>query len=160
LEAAKYNEMDLHLRDGERMKFAQPRGGTNPITAQTIPPDDVICEIINSNQAFIPIATGPFGGFGSLFCHFIDNINTLPIPSFPVDRPNAARAAKVATNHRTPYKVFGKADEKWKATNPSKCFNGSYLSQLPSTWANQKLELATITHLANHINNSLTKLIF
>jgi hypothetical protein len=39
------------------MKFAQPRGGTNPITAQTIPPDDVIDEIIQSNQeVFIPIA--------------------------------------------------------------------------------------------------------
>jgi hypothetical protein len=35
------------------MKFARPRGGTNPITARTNPPDDVIGEIIHSNQAFI-----------------------------------------------------------------------------------------------------------
>jgi hypothetical protein len=159
-EAAQYNEMDLRLRDGERMKFARPRGGTNPITARTVPPDDVIGEIINSNQAFIPIAVGPFGGFGSLFCRFIDDVNTLPLPTLPTDRPNAARAAKIATNHRTPYNVFGKADQKWKATHPYKCFDGSYLSQLPSTWAQQKLGLAAITHLANHINNSLTKLTF
>jgi hypothetical protein len=154
--------MDLRLRDGdgERMKFARSRGGTNPITARTVPPDDVIGEIISSNQAFIPIAVGPFGGFGSLFCCFIDDVNTLPLPTFPVNRPNALRAAKLATNYRTPYNVFGKADQKWKATSPSKCFNGSYLSQLPSTWANQKLGLATSTHLANHINNSLTKLTF
>jgi hypothetical protein len=39
-------------------------------------------------------------------------------------------------------------------------FDGSYLAQLPSTWANQKLGLATTTHLASHINNSLTKLTF
>jgi hypothetical protein len=78
----------------------------------------------------------------------------------PTDRPNAARAAKLATNYRTPYNVFGKADKKWKATNPSKCFDGLYLSQLPSTWANQKLGLATSTHLANHTNNSLTELTF
>jgi hypothetical protein len=52
-EAAKYNEMDLRLRVGEGMKFARPREGTNPITACTIPPDDVMGEIIQSNQAFI-----------------------------------------------------------------------------------------------------------
>jgi hypothetical protein len=146
--------MDLRLRDGERMKFAGPRGGTNPITARTVPPDDVIGEIINSNQAFIPIAVGPFGGFGSLFCRFIDDVNTLLLPTFPTNRPNAARAAKFATNYRTFYNVFGKAGEKWKAMNPSKCFDGSYLSQFPSTWANQKLGLATSTHLANHVDNS------
>ena len=94
--------MYLCLRDGERMKCARPRGGTNPVTARTVPPDDVIGEIINSDQAFIPIAIGSFEGFGSLFCRFIDDVNTLPLPTFPVDRPNAARAAKVATNHRTP----------------------------------------------------------
>jgi hypothetical protein len=159
-EAAKYNEMDLRLRDGERMKFAHPRGGTNPITAHTIPPDDVIGEIIHSNQAFIPIAVGPFGGFGSLFYRFIDDVNTLLLPSFPTDRPNAMRAAKLATNHRTLYIVFGKADQKWKATNPSRWFDGSYLAQLTSMRANQKLGLATTTHLSNHINNSLTKLTF
>jgi hypothetical protein len=125
-----------------------------------VPPDDVIGEIINSNQAFIPIAVGPFGGFGSLFCRFIDDVNTLPLPTFPLDQPNAARAAKIATNHQTPYNVFRKADQKWKATHPYKCFDGSYLSQLPSTWAQQKLGLAAITHLANHVNNSLTKLTF
>jgi hypothetical protein len=52
------------------------------------------------------------------------------------------------------------ADQKWKATNPSRCFDGSYLDQLPSMWANQNLGIATTTHLSNHINNSLTKLTF
>ena len=32
------------------------------------------------------------------------------------------------------------------------------MSQSPSTWANQHLGLATVTHLANHINTSLTKI--
>ena len=32
------------------------------------------------------------------------------------------------------------------------------MSQSPSTWANQRLGLATVTHLANHINTSLTKI--
>jgi hypothetical protein len=65
--------------------FEPRRGGTNPVTARTVPPYDVIGKVINSNQAFIPIAiVRPFGGFGSLFCHFIDDVNTLPSPTFPV----------------------------------------------------------------------------
>jgi hypothetical protein len=115
------------------MKFARPRGGTNPITARTIPPDEVIREIIHTNQAFIPIAVGPLGGFGSIFRRFIEDSKILPLPTFPADIPNAARAAKLATNHRMPYNIFGKADQKWKATNPSHCFDGSYLAQLSST---------------------------
>jgi hypothetical protein len=102
-EAAKYNEMDLHSREGERMKFARPQGGTNPITDRTILPDDVIGEIIQSNQAFIPIAVGPFGGFRSLFCHFIDDVNTLPLPSFPTDRPNTRYSSSYQTCNTPPY---------------------------------------------------------
>ena len=159
-EAAQYNECDLRLRDGEKMKFARPRGGTNPITNKTISPDDVIGEIIQSNHAFIPIAVGPFGEFGSLFRRFIENHNTLPLPQFAKDRPNAAKAASIATNFRTPYDVLGKADQKWKAKFTDKLFDGTYHASLPSTWANQKLGLATVTHLANHINTSLTRLTF
>jgi hypothetical protein len=111
-EAAKYNKMELRLGDGERMKFVRPRGGTNPITACTIRLDKVIGKIIRFNQVFIPIAVGPFGGFGSLFRRFIEDYNILPLPNFPADRPNTTRAAKIATNHRTPYNVFGKADSR------------------------------------------------
>jgi hypothetical protein len=32
------------------------------------------------------------------------------------------------------------------------------MSQSPSTWANQQLGLATVKHLANHINTSLTEI--
>jgi hypothetical protein len=157
-EAAQYNEYELRLRDGEKMKFARPRGGTNPITNKTITPDDVIGEIIQANHAFIPIAVGPFGEFGSLFRRFLENYNTLPLPQFAHDRPNAMKAAKIATNFRTPYNVLGKADQKWKAKFSDTLFDGSYHAGLPSTWANQKLGLATVTHLSNHINTSLTRL--
>jgi hypothetical protein len=157
-EAAKYNENELRLRDGERMKFARPRGGTNPITNRTVTPDEIIGEIIHANHAFIPIAVGPFGEFGSLFRRFIENHNILPLPQFPNDRPNATKAAKIATNFRTPYNILGKADDKWKINHPNTLFDGSYHAGLPSIWANQKLGLATVTHLSNHINTSLTRL--
>jgi hypothetical protein len=108
----------------------------------------------------LSIAVGPFGEFGSLFRRFLENYNynALPLPQFAHDRPNAMKAAKIATNFRTPYNVLGKANQKWKAKFANKLFDGSYRARLPSTWANQKIGLATVTHLSNHINTSLTRL--
>jgi hypothetical protein len=71
---------------------------------------------------------------------------------------NATQAAALAVTNRTPYNVLGKADTIWKESHGSKLFDESYMSQSPSTWANQRLGLVTVTHLANHINTSLTKI--
>jgi hypothetical protein len=49
------------------MKFARRTAGTNPITNKTLSADEVIGEIIDTNNVFIPIAVGPLGEFGSLF---------------------------------------------------------------------------------------------
>jgi hypothetical protein len=49
-EVAQYNETDLRLRDGEKMKFARRIGGTNPITRRTLTADGVIGEILDSNN--------------------------------------------------------------------------------------------------------------
>jgi hypothetical protein len=46
-------------------------------------------EIIESNNAFIPIAVGPHGKFGTLFRRFIEGTDPIPITSFPPNRPNA-----------------------------------------------------------------------
>jgi hypothetical protein len=85
-------------------------GGTNPITNKTLSADEVIGEILDTNNVFIPIAVGPFGEFGSLFHRFIKTHKTLPLPTFSQDRPNATRAAALAVTNRTPYNVLGKAD--------------------------------------------------
>jgi hypothetical protein len=53
--------------------------------------------------------------------------------------------------------VFGTADRIWKESQGNKLFDGSYMSQSPGIWANQRLGLATVTHLANHINTSLIR---
>ncbi|KAL3770792.1 hypothetical protein ACHAWO_005713 [Cyclotella atomus] len=124
---------------------------------RTLSADEVIGEILDANNVFVPIAVGPFGEFGSLFRWFIERHRVLPLPTFSTDQPNATRAAERAITNRTPYDVFGKADLIWKDTHRHKLFDGSYLSQQPSIWANQRLGLATSTHLANHINTSLTK---
>jgi hypothetical protein len=120
--------------------------------------DEVIGEILDNNNVFIPIAVGPFGELGTLFRWFIENCKVLPLPTFSQDRPNATSAAEQATTHRMPYDVLTKADKAWRKTHGHALFDGSYLSQSPSVWANQRISLATITHLANHINTSLTKM--
>lgn len=157
-EAATYTESDLRLRDGEKCKFARRTGGTNHLTHRTLSADDVIGEIIESNNAFIPIAVGPHGEFGTLFRRFIEGTDPIPISSFPPNRPNAKLAAEIATNARTPFDIFGRADKQWKHNNSDKLFGGSYLAPLPSTWANQKLGLTCQTHLSNHIRASLTRI--
>jgi hypothetical protein len=88
----------------------------------------------------------------------IESHKIFPLPTFSLDRPNATRAAALAVTNRTPYNVLGKADTIWKESHGTKLFDGSYMSQSPSTWAYQRLGLATVTHLANHINTSLTKI--
>ena len=155
-EAATHTISDLRLRDGEKMKFARRTGGTNKLTNRTISADDVIGEILSSNNVFIPIAVGPFGELGSMFRRFIDNVSTLPLPSFPSNRPHALRAARLATDCRTPYNLFAKSDYIWKRDHNG-FFDGSYLSNSPGTWANQKLGLALCSNLANHINTSLSR---
>jgi hypothetical protein len=64
-EVAQYNETDLLLRDGEKMKFARRLGGTNPITKLTLIADEVIGKILDSNNVFIPIAVGPLDELGT-----------------------------------------------------------------------------------------------
>lgn len=155
-EAATFNESDLRLRDGEKKKFARRTGGTNDITNRTLTADEVIGEILSGNNVFIPVAIGPFGELGSLFRRFIENCTTLPLPNFSASRPHAHRAAKLAIHCRTPSGVFDKADRMWKHNN-NLLFDGSYLSNTPGNWANQKLGLALVTHLSNHINTSMTK---
>jgi hypothetical protein len=100
-EAAQYNESDRCLRDAKKLKFARRTGGTNPITRHTLTADEVIGEVLDCNNAFIPIAVGSFGELGSLFRSFIKNHKALPLLLFSPDRTNAARAAARATVHRT-----------------------------------------------------------
>jgi hypothetical protein len=84
-EAVQYNETDLPLRYGKKMKFARRMGGTNPITNKTLLADEVIGEILDTNNVFIPIAVGPFGEFSSLFHRFIESHKILPLPTLNPD---------------------------------------------------------------------------
>jgi hypothetical protein len=84
----------LYLRDGEKEKFARRNGGTNKLTRRTLSADEVMGEIIDDNNSFIPIAVGPNGEFGSLFRHFLHSSNPLPLPTFHADRPNALSICK------------------------------------------------------------------
>ena len=160
LEAAQYTECDLRLRDGERMKFVRRTGGTNEITNKSLSADQVIGEIIDDNNTFIPVAIGPFGEIGSLFRRFLTNTSALPPPTIPPDRPNAIRAATLANHHKTPHDVLGKATRIWQKQHSDTMYDGNYMAPSPYTWAMQQLGLTVTTHICNHINASLTKLTY
>jgi hypothetical protein len=54
LEAAQFMEMDLCLRDREKIKFARQAGGTNTLTNCTLSVDGVIGEFIDNKTASSP----------------------------------------------------------------------------------------------------------
>ena len=62
-----------HLSDliEKKKKFERPRGGTNNVTRVTLTGDQAIGQMIDSNQAPIPIAVGPFGELGEIFMRFL-----------------------------------------------------------------------------------------
>ena len=141
-----------------RMKFVRSRGNTNETTKQTMTADQIIGNIIDSNNAFIPIAVGPHGEIGSLFRRFLTGRRALPLPNFSEDRPNAKRAADTAISTKTPYDILGKANKIWRNSNGDRPFGGTYLSSTPQIWADQHLGLAIQSNLATHIKKSLTKM--
>ena len=157
---ATYNETDLRLRVGERKKFERNRGGTNVLTKHTLTPDEVIGEILDANYSFLPIAVGPHGEIGSLFNRFLHGGNTLPLPNFNKDRPNAERAAKRCISTSTPWGILDKADKQWKRAHGDRLFGANYLTPLPSSWADQQLGLTFITHISNHIRGGTTPSLF
>eukprot|EP00956_Cyclotella_meneghiniana_P023406 scaffold45589_cov100-Cyclotella_meneghiniana.AAC.2 len=105
------------MRVGKRKKFERNRGGTNVLTKRTLTPDEVIGEILDANYSFIPIA---------LFNYFLHGGNTLPLPTFNKDRPNAKRAAKRCISTSTPWGILDKADKQWKHAHGDRLFRANY----------------------------------
>jgi hypothetical protein len=138
----------LRLRKGESDKFARRTGGTNKVSKRTLSADQVI----------VPVAIGPFGEIGDVFMRFWDrSANPTPLV-FSKERPSAAESAKRAVSIDTPWNLLGKADNCWREEKGKTPFDGSYLSPLPSCWANQQLGLVCCSQLANHINASFNHL--
>jgi hypothetical protein len=101
------------------MKFACPRGGTNPITNKTITPDDVIGEIIQLQ------ATKP--SYQSQSAHLESSVAYSGALSKTTTHSHSRNLQKFdLTALRTPYNILGKEDQKWKAKFPDKLFDGSY----------------------------------
>ena len=58
----------------------------------------------------------------------------------------------------TPYNTSSSHLSRWKSEHGNSFFDGSYLTNLPSTWAKQQLGIVCSTQLANHINTSFNHL--
>ena len=81
-------------------------GGTNEIILKTLSVDEVIGEMNDANYSFIPIAIGPHGKIGSIFQHFWDGSNPLPLPPIRKDRPEIKRVAQQAVLMQTPWNIL------------------------------------------------------
>ena len=53
---AQYNNLNLQLEEGEQNKFQRSRGGTDPLTKESLSGDQIIGEIIDNNMALLPMA--------------------------------------------------------------------------------------------------------
>jgi hypothetical protein len=116
-------------------------------------------EVMDANYSFIPVAIGPFGEIGDVFMRFWDgSVNPAPL-AFPKEHHNATEASKRAVSIDTPWNLLGKTDDRWREEKGKTLFDGSYLSPLPSIWANQQLGLVVCCfQLANQINTSFNHL--
>ena len=149
------DEPSARLRDlGEKKKFERPRGGTNNVTGVTLTGDEAIGQIIDQNQALIPIAIGPFGEIGDLFKRFLYGTAPKSLPIISNSKPNAQRALDLAISNKIPSNVLGRAKDVWSHREHLEFFDGSYLASNPQTWAEQQLGLACVTQLGQHILRS------
>eukprot|EP00956_Cyclotella_meneghiniana_P040012 scaffold184797_cov22-Cyclotella_meneghiniana.AAC.2 len=159
-EAAKYNETDLPLRVGERKKFERIRGGTNILTKRTLTPDtwspdEVSGEIPDANYSFMPIAIGPHREIGSLFKRFLYRGNTLPLPHFSTDQPNAMppRLPNDASQHQPHVECSIELKKYSKHAHGDKLLGGNYLA--PSQAHGQTNNLASPSLLVFPTTSSL-----
>eukprot|EP00956_Cyclotella_meneghiniana_P001063 scaffold1261_cov50-Cyclotella_meneghiniana.AAC.4 len=151
------DEPSALLRDlGEKKKFESPRGGINNVTGVTLTGDQAIGQIININQALIPIAIGPFGEIGELFMRFLYLYGTAPrsLPKISSSKPNTQRALDLAISNKVPSNILGRAKDVWSHIEHLEFFDGSYLAGNPQIWAEQQLGLACVTQLGRHILRS------
>ena len=89
----------------EKTKFERPRGGTNSITGVTLTGDQALGQILDSNQALIPIAIGPFGELGQIFMRFLYGTPPKSLPKISASKPNAQRALNLATSIKVPSNI-------------------------------------------------------
>eukprot|EP00956_Cyclotella_meneghiniana_P029344 scaffold70739_cov45-Cyclotella_meneghiniana.AAC.3 len=152
------DEPSVRLRNlGEKKKFERPRGGTNNVTGVTLTGDQAIGQIIDSNQALIPIAIGPFGEIGEIFMRFQYGTAPRSLPKISSSKPNAQRALHLATSNKVPSNILRRAKDVWSHRVHLEFFDGSYLAGNPQTGAEQQLGLACVTQLGQHILHSYRK---
>ena len=120
--------------------------------------DQAIGQILDSNQALIPIDIGPFGELGEIFMQFLYGTAPRSLPKISASKPNAQRALDLATSNKVPSNVLGQAKDVSSYREHLEFFDGSYLAGNPQILAEQqKLGLACVTHLGQHILRSYRK---
>ena len=159
--AAPNNNTIMRLRDGEKGKFVRVNGATNKLTGLTLSGDQIIGEMIKSNEVLIPMAVDPWGKFGDIFKHFLYGSKRPPplldyTSNATTATPHAIAMNKLATSKKTPSGILKTANKIWQNTNPNSWYGYSYMAPDPSTWAQQQIGLGITNALVHHIQRAIT----
>ena len=148
--AARLNEINMRLRLGEKSKF-QRQGKTDKETGITLTGDDIIGDILQHNNAFIPIAISPHGRTSSLWNRHMYGTAAMDCPDFATDRIHAAAAYRLADSLRVPWGILNRANDIWRHEHEGCSFGGSYHAQTPTIWFEQEFGLVTSSAIASHL---------
>ena len=156
---AQYNNLNLQLEEGEQNKFQRSRGGTDPLTKESLSGDQIIGEIIDNNMALLPMAITPFGKFGPIANRFWYGTSAHIPPKLYTsrDKPNAIKAAKLSIEAKVPSGILQRANKVWRIRHPGKMYGASYKAMDPKTHTNQLFGRLVCTANGAHILRSMKK---
>ena len=76
-------------------------------------------------------------------------------PPPKLSKPNAIRAAKLATSLKVPYNILQRANDLWRFKRPGEFFGGSYKAMNPKTYVNQQFGRLVCVANGSHINRAM-----
>jgi hypothetical protein len=128
------------------------KGGTNKLTGHTISPDQLMGDIVDSQQALIPQVVDPWGKWNELFERtLIGDQDAPPVTSYPASRRHAQRMHELACSNRVPFGLLNTANKTWKTSHSDSWYGDSYFAADPKTWALQQIGLTTTNALTAHL---------
>ena len=147
------------MEEGEQNKFQRSRGGTDPLTKESLSGDQIIGEIIDNNMALLPMAITPFGKFGQIANRFWYGTSAHIPPKLYTsqNKPNAIKAAKLSIDMKVPSGILQRANKVWRIRHPGKMYGASYKAMDPMTHTNQLFGRLVCTANGAHILRSMKK---
>ena len=157
-QTAQPNHIQLQLQEGEKAKYHRQKGGTNPVTKETLSGDQIVGELLDDGMSLVPMAVSPYGLFGGASQRFWYGTEKHYYPPPKLSKPNAIRAANIATSLKVPYNILQRANDVWRFKRPGEFFGGSYKAMDPKTYVNQQFGRLVCVANGSHIIRAMETL--